>query len=95
MKQILQKISNTLRGIFGYGVMIVLFAGGLIFFGYLAALVIGGENAAAICVFLYKKLAPVMIYAATCLILLGLAAMYLSGEKALTAEEKKQDNTKL
>ena len=58
------------------------------FFGYLAALCIGGETAALICTFLYKKLLTVIIYAATSLILLGLLSMYLTGDHALTAAKK-------
>ena len=41
MKETLKKISGVFKVIFGYGIMIVLFAGGLTFFGYIAALIIG------------------------------------------------------
>lgn len=88
MKDICKKIYKALRTIFGYGIMVCLFTGGLTFFGYLAALFIGGETAAAICTFLYKGVIPVIIYASTILVLLGLAAMYLNGEVALTANKK-------
>lgn len=84
MKETLKKISDIGKLIFGYGIMIVLFAGGLTFFGYLAALIIGGETATAICTWIYKSFVPVMIYATTILILFGLLTMYLAGEKALT-----------
>ena len=89
MKEIAKKISAVLRTIFGYGIMICLFAGGLTFFGYLAAFLIGGETATAICVFIYKQIIPVIIYASTILVLLGLLVMYLNGETALTANKKK------
>ena len=49
MKEFCKKLSDILKTIFGYGVMIDLFAGGLTFFGYIAALIIGGEVATAIC----------------------------------------------
>lgn len=75
--------------IFGYGIMIVLFAGGLTFFGYVLALIIGGDTATAICTWIYKSFVPVMIYASTVLILFGLVTMYLAGEKALTPEKNK------
>lgn len=78
--------------IFGYGIMICLFVGGLTFFGYLAALIIGGETATAICVFIYKTIVPVMVYCTTCLVLLGLVAMYLAGEKALTPKARPKKN---
>lgn len=89
MKETCKKISNVLRTIFGYGIMICLFAGGLTFFGYVAALIIGGETATAICVFIYKTLFPWIIRASTVLVLLGLLTMYLNGEKALTSDKKK------
>ena len=83
MKATLKKISDVFKIIFGYGIMIVLFAGGLTFFGYVAALIIGGETAAAVCTWIYKSFIPVIIYASTVLILFGLLTMYLAGEKAL------------
>jgi len=90
MKETMKKISNVLKMIFGYGIMICLFIGGLTFFGYLAALVIGGETATAICVFMHKQLMPVVIYVTTALVLLGLVAMYMAGEVALTASAKRK-----
>ncbi len=88
MKETLKKISDVFKLIFGYGIMIVLFAGGLTFFGYLAALIIGGETATAICTWIYKSFVPVMIKTSTILILFGLLTMYLAGEKALTPGKK-------
>ncbi len=90
MKNVLKKIANVLKTVFGYGIMICLFAGGLTFFGYLAAIIIGGDTAALICEVIYKKIFPVIIYSSTVMVLLGLFVMYLSGEKALTAESKKK-----
>lgn len=88
MKKVLSKASDIIRIIFGWGIMICLFAGGLSFFGYLAALIIGGDTATAICTFIYKSYLPVIIYASTILIVLGLISMYLKGETALTANKK-------
>lgn len=88
MKEKMKKISNVCKMIFGYGIMAVLFLGGLTFFGYIAALIIGGETATAICVWIYKSFIPVIIYASTILILFGLVTMYLAGEKALTPGKK-------
>ncbi len=88
MKETLKKISDVFKVIFGYGIMIVLFAGGLTFFGYLIALIIGGEMATNICTWIYKSFVPVMIKTSTILILFGLLTMYLAGEKALTPGKK-------
>lgn len=94
MKEFCKKLSAVLKTIFGYGIMICLFAGGLTFFGYLAALIIGGETAAAICVFLYKTVLPLIVKTSTIMVLLGLVAMYLNGEMALTSDKKKSSKHK-
>ena len=88
MKEFCKKLSNVIRTIFGYGIMVALFAGGLTFFGYVAALIIGGDVATLICTFIYKSIIPVIIYASVIMVLLGLVAMYLNGEVALTPEKK-------
>ena len=94
MKEKIKKISEFLKLIFGYGIMITLFVGGFTFFGYLAALLVGGEIAALICAFIYEKIFLVIIYASSCLILLGLLTMYLSGETALTVTKNKKAGDK-
>lgn len=89
MKRFCKKLSNVLKIVFGYGIMLTLFAGGLTFFGYLAAVIIGGDAAAMICAVIYNKIIPVIIYTAVIMVLLGLLIMYLNGEVALTTEKKK------
>ena len=90
MKEMCKKISAVLKRIFGWGIMITLFAGGLTFFGYLFALIIGGETATAICTIIYKTIIPYIIKVSTVMILLGLVAMYLNGEMALTSGKNKK-----
>ncbi|MBE6728791.1 MAG: hypothetical protein E7568_00985 [Ruminococcaceae bacterium] len=90
MKKVFEKICNVLKIIFGYAIMITLFAGGLTFFGYIAALIIGGPTAEVICKFIYKEFLPVIIYVASAAVLLGLVVMYLSGQTALTTSTKKK-----
>lgn len=87
MKDMLKKLSGIFKIIFGYGIEIVLFLGGLTFFGYLAAVIIGGETATNICTWISKSFTPVIIYASTILILFGLLTMYMAGEKALTPDK--------
>ncbi|MBQ4071824.1 MAG: hypothetical protein IJD51_05380 [Clostridia bacterium] len=74
--------------IFGYGIMLTLFAGGSLLLGYLVALILGGDAAAAICAFIKSYLIPVITYTTTVLVLFGIILMYLSGEMALTAKKK-------
>ena len=90
----MKKFTEVCKQIFGYGIMITLFAGGLTFFGYLAALFIGGETATTICVFIYKQIVPVMIYVTTCFVLFGILCMYLGGEVALVPDKKTAKESK-
>lgn len=90
MKEKLKKISDVCKIIFGYGIMLCLFAGGFTFFGYIAALIIGGSTAAMICDVIYNRIIPIIIYASTVLVLFGLVAMYLAGEFALAPDSKKK-----
>lgn len=86
----MKKFTEICKLIFGYGIMLSLFAGGLTFFAYLIALIIGGDTAALICEVTYKQVIPVIVKISTSMILLGLVCMYLSGEKSLTPSEKKK-----
>lgn len=88
MKKVFKKISDICKMIFGYGIMISLFAGGCTFLGYLAALILGGETASIICRIIYKNILPVVIYLSTIMVLFGLFSMYIAGEFALTPEKK-------
>ena len=92
MKETFKKISDVCKVIFGYGIMIVLFAGGLTFFGYIAALIIGGETATAMCTWIYKSFIPIIVRTSTVLILFGLLTMYMAGEKALTPDKRHAKN---
>ena len=75
--------------IFGYGIMICLFAGGFSFFAYIAAIIIGGETAEQICYVVYKIFYPYIVYATSILVLIGIIKMYLCGETALKSSGKK------
>lgn len=89
-KEICKKIASFLRPLFGWGIYLSLFVGGLTFFGYVAALIIGGETATAICLFLSKTVMPIVIKTSTVMVVLGLVIMYLNGEAALTSGKKKK-----
>ena len=93
MKEKMKKLSDILKVVFGYGIMISLFVGGLTFFGYVAALIVGGDTAAKICDFISNTVNKNMIYLSTIMILLGLVTMYLAGEKALTPSQSKKSKT--
>ena len=91
MKEALKKISNVCKTIFGYGIMISLFGGGLTFFGYVVALIVGGDTAGAICDFMKTYITPNAILLSTIMILLGIFSMYLAGELALTPTQREKN----
>ncbi len=90
MKKFLEKTAKWLGIIYGYGILITLFAGALTFFGYIVAICIGGEVATEICVVIYKEIFPWIIRVASLMVVLGVIKMYLSGEVALSIEKKKK-----
>lgn len=87
MKELRMKIAKVLQVIFGYGILISLFVGGLTFFGYMAALIIGGDTATQICTFIYKNMYPYLVKLSTITVLLGLLKMYLCNEIALSSKK--------
>lgn len=87
MKNIISKISAILDKIYGWGIFICLFVGGLTFFGYIVAFIIGGETATAICNFIYKGVFTYLIYGGNIIVLLGLLSMYLKNQKSLTVSD--------
>ncbi len=85
------KITEVLNTIFGWGIYCVLIAGGLAFFGFLAGIIIGGESATSLAVFLHKQYFPVVIRISSIIIMLGLVSMYISNKHALSLVLDKQD----
>ena len=90
MKAFCKKVSDILKTVFGWGIMLCLFAGGLTFFGFVVALILGGDTGTAISLFISKEVFPVIINISTVMVLLGLVIMYLNGEVALTSGKKKK-----
>ncbi len=90
----MKKGTMLLNKLFGWGIYICLFAGGLTFFGYLLALLIGGGDGGtgqAIAVFLQKQYFPIVIRLASFTVILGLVSMYLSGQQALSLKTDKEE----
>jgi energy-coupling factor transporter transmembrane protein EcfT len=85
---------NVFKTLFGYSIMLTLLGGGLTMLCYVVALIIGGDVAAKICEVTYKQVWPVIIMIANITIILGLLAMYINGDKALSPSEKKKKLTK-
>ena len=88
----MKKINDILMNIFGIGVIAVLIAGALGFVGYIAAMVIGGELATEICVFIYKTYYPAVIQVCSVCVGCGLVSMYLNKVVALTFSVAQSDD---
>lgn len=83
----MEKTAKILKKIYGYGIFAALFLGGATVLGYIAAMIIGGETAVAICAFIYKKIFLWLIIGADLIVLLGLVAMYLAKEKSMNLDK--------
>jgi len=84
MKNIILKACTVIEKIYAVMAVILLFAGGLCFFGYAAAIIIGGSTAEMISVFIYTKIMKVLIYGASAATIIGLLYIYLKKQKFLT-----------
>lgn len=89
----MKKISDIILRIFGIGVTVCLFAGAVAILGFIAALIIGGEIATQICVFIHKTYFPYVIQITSIFVGLGLIGMYMNKIKALTVGTGQNENT--
>ncbi len=89
-KTVRMKIADVMSYVYGIGIIVALFVGALSFFGYLAAIIIGGETATEICVFIYKKIYPILFIFSSAVVLLGLVKMYVAGEKSMVPNKKRK-----
>lgn len=85
-----QKLSQLLNSIFGWGVFLALIAGSLSFFGFVIALIMGGSGGEALAVYLQKQYFPVLIRITSIVIGIGLIAMYVGKEQALSLASEKE-----
>lgn len=91
----MKKISLLLLKVFGVGITLSLFAGGLSLLGYCTALFIGGDIATNLCNFIFKTYLPWVIKFTSLFTGIGLIGMYFSKQKALTVAScdiKKETN---
>jgi len=86
-----KSLAGRLNNIFGWCVLLALMAGALSFLGFLIALIIGGAGGEAFAVFLQKQYFPVLIRLTSVTIGIGLVAMYVGKEQALSLVSDKKD----
>ena len=86
----MKKIGEPLKTIYGWGILLVLFAGGITSLGYFVAFCVDEKEAAMVCKFIYKGIFPYIIYSSSIVVLIGLLSMYLCGEFALSVKDPKK-----
>ncbi|MBE6895210.1 MAG: hypothetical protein E7483_06405 [Ruminococcaceae bacterium] len=82
---------KALNKAFGYMVFIALMLGGLAFFGFVVAFILGPVTGGALGVFIKGKYFPWVIRFGTLTIATGLISMYLNGEEALSLKSDKAE----
>ena len=87
----MKKVSKIMLTLFSIGVLLTLFAGVLALLGYIVALVIGGENATALCSFIYTQYFPWVIRICSVAVGFGLIGMYFDKKKALVVNTTDTD----
>ncbi len=83
-------ISKILLTVFSVGVLLTLLAGALAFVGFIAALIIGGEAATELCVFIHKTYFPYAIRVCSVAVGCGLIGMYFAKMKSLSMEKEEK-----
>lgn len=86
-----KNFAGLLNNIFGWGILMALIAGAMSFFGFLAALMMGGKGGETFAIFLQKQYFPLLIRFTSIIIGIGLLAMYAGKEQALSLVSDKQN----
>ena len=87
-----QKIFNTLKKAYGIMMTVSFFAGGIPLIPFIFAIIVGGELAEKISVFLYKQYYPWVIVLGSLAIVVGLIAMYVGKLEGLSVKKISADS---
>lgn len=79
-----KKIFNILNKIYGILMMVSFFAGFIPFIPFIICVIIGGDIAEKISIFLYKEYYPWVIILGSIAIIVGVIAMYVGKIKGLS-----------
>ena len=94
MKNVCKKISAVLEWAIGISLALCLFLGGLGFFGFVAAFIVGGESAELICTWLSKTYYVWLIKASTITTLACFVLQYFNGNAKWVNPFKKSEEKK-
>ena len=84
-----EKIYNVLKKLYGITMTVAFFGGVLPLIPFIVAIIIGGGAGGAgetVAVWLYKQYYPWVIALASISVVIGLIAMYVSGQEALSSK---------
>ena len=90
----MKKVSNVINKLYGLLLMTSFFGGFLPLIPFVIALIIGGNTAEKICIFLYDEYYPWVIALASISVVLGLIGMYLSKQQGLSMKNLGEKKTK-
>lgn len=89
-----EKIANVLNKTYAALMIVSFFAGFLPLIPFIVAIIIGGEAAEAICLFLYNGYYPWVIVLASVAVMIGLISMYVSKHDfSVSKKAKKTEKT--
>ncbi len=89
-----EKIANVLNKTYAALMIVSFFAGFLPLIPFIVAIIIGGEAAEAICLFLYNGYYPWVIVLASVAVMIGLISMYVSKHDfSVSKKAKKAEKT--
>ena len=86
-----KKIFNVLNKTYGVLMFASFFAGFLPLIPYIIAIIVGGQFAETVSLFLYKEYYPWVILAGSAAIVVGLIAMYVGKLEALSVKKVSAD----
>jgi hypothetical protein len=86
------KIIQILECVFGWGILICMILGFLIFIGFVIAFIVGKELAPTIGLFLQNEVLPWLCILGTIICFIGILSLYLKGEKTFTLSTGKKKN---
>ena len=87
-----EKIYHILNRLYGWTMFAAFFGGLLPLIPFAVALVIGGSTGEAIATFLYNDFYPWIIALASVAVVIGLIAMYVGKQSALSTKSFKKKN---
>jgi hypothetical protein len=88
-----EKLEKSVRSIFSITLIIAILGGGVIFFMFIVALIMGGTLGESLATNASKIIMPYFIRFASISVLSGLVSFYITGEHTLSLNEEEKQIT--